>query len=267
MVKAWGDRALSVIELEERIATAAEKAPTEDSQIQALREAIARVKSEYDAVVKQEEARVREAGGLHVIGTERHESRRSTTNCGVGPAARATLAPPASFCLWRQPVADLRGDRVAGLMNAFRVEEDMPIESGMLTRSLEGAQKKVETYYYDIRKQVFEYDEVMNNQRRAVYSERRRVLDGRGLKKQVIGYGERTMGEIVEAYVNPDLPPEEWDLDQLVGKVKEFIYLLEDLTPTRCRASAWRNSRPSCRNNCAMLMTSRRAISNSIVRV
>ena len=112
-------------------------------------------------------------------------------------------------------------------MNAFRVEEDMPIESGMLTRSLEGAQKKVETYY-DI--QVFEYDEVMNNQRRAVDSERRRVLDGRALKKQVIGYGERTMGEIVEAYVNPDLPLEEWDLGQLVGKVKEFIYLLEDLT-------------------------------------
>ena len=66
----------------------------------------------------------------------------------------------------------------------------------------------METYYYDIRKQVFEYDEVMNNQRRAVYSERRRVLDGRALKKQVIGYGERTMNEIVEAYVNPDLPPE-----------------------------------------------------------
>ena len=64
-----------------------------------------------------------------------------------------------------------------------------------------------ETYYYDIRKQVFEYDEVMNNQRRAVYSERRRVLDGRALKA-VIGYGERTMSEIVEAYVNPDLPPE-----------------------------------------------------------
>ena len=102
------------------------------------------------------------------------------------------------------------GERVAGLMNAFRVEEDMPIESGMLTRSLEGP--KVETYYYDIRKQVFEYDEVMNNQRRAVYSERRRVLDGRALKKQVIGYGERTMNEIVEAYVNPDLPPEEWIL-------------------------------------------------------
>jgi preprotein translocase subunit SecA len=118
-------------------------------------------------------------------------------------------------------------------MNAFRVEEDMPIESGMLNRSLEGAQKKVETYYYDIRKQVFEYDEVMNNQRKAVYAERRRVLEGRGLKQQVIGYGERTIDDIVEAYVNPDLPPEEWDLSNLVAKVKEFIYLLEDLQPSQ----------------------------------
>ena len=112
-------------------------------------------------------------------------------------------------------------------MNAFRVEEDMPIESGMLTRSLEGAQKKVETYYYDMRKQVFEYDEVMNNQRRAVYVERRRVLEGRDLKKQVLGYGERTMDDIVEAYVNPELPPEEWDLSHLTNKVKEFVYLLQ----------------------------------------
>ena len=87
------------------------------------------------------------------------------------------------------------------------------------------------TRHAHILKQVFEYDEVMNNWRRAVYSERLRVLDGRALKKQVIGYGERTMAEIVEAYVNLDLPLEEWDLEQLVGKVKEFIHLLEDITP------------------------------------
>ncbi len=123
--------------------------------------------------------------------------------------------------------------KVASLMNAFRVEEDMPIESGMLTRSLEGAQKKVETYYYDIRKQIFEYDEVMNNQRKAVYTERKRVLEGKELKLQVLGYGERTMEEIVEAYINEDLPPEEWDLEKLVSKVKEFIYLLEDLKPNQ----------------------------------
>jgi preprotein translocase subunit SecA len=232
LVKAWGDRSLGVLELEDRIAQAAEKAPTDDPQIQAMRELIAHVKGEYDAVVRQEEQQVREAGGLHVIGTERHESRR-VDNQLRGRAGRQGDPGTTRFFLSLEDnlLRIFGGERVAGLMNAFRVEEDMPIESAMLTRSLEGAQKKVETYYYDIRKQVFEYDEVMNNQRKAVYAERRRVLEGRELKAQVIGYGERTIDDIVEAYVNPELPPEEWDLGRLVDKVKEFVYLLEDLTP------------------------------------
>jgi len=232
LVSAWGDRQLTLLELEDRIAQAAEKAPSEDPQIQALRDCIAQVKGEYDAVVKQDEQQVREAGGLHVIGTERHESRR-VDNQLRGRAGRQGDPGSTRFFLSLEDnlLRIFGGDRVAGLMNAFRVEEDMPIESGMLTRSLEGAQKKVETYYYDIRKQVFEYDEVMNNQRKAVYTERRRVLEGRELKAQVIGYGERTVEDIVEAYVNPELPPEEWDLSRLVEKTKEFIYLLEDLTP------------------------------------
>ncbi len=233
LVQAWGDRSLSVIELEDRISTAAEKAPTEDPQIGSLRKAISKVKSEYDVVVMQEEVRVREAGGLHVIGTERHESRRVDNQLRGRAGRQGDLGSTRFFLsLGDNLLRIFGGERVAALMNAFRVDEDMPIESGMLTRSLETAQKKVETYYYDIRKQVFEYDEVMNNQRRAVYSERRRVLEGLALKKQVIGYGERTMDDIVEAYVNPDLPPEEWDLNQLVSKVKEFVYLLNDMDPT-----------------------------------
>jgi preprotein translocase subunit SecA len=232
LVNAWGDRQLTLLELEDRIAQAAEKAPSEDPQIQSLRDCIAQVKAEYDAMVKQDEQQVREAGGLHVIGTERHESRR-VDNQLRGRAGRQGDPGSTRFFLSLEDnlLRIFGGDRVAGLMNAFRVEEDMPIESGMLTRSLEGAQKKVETYYYDIRKQVFEYDEVMNNQRKAVYTERRRVLEGRELKAQVIGYGERTVEDIVDAYVNPELPPEEWDLSRLVEKTKEFIYLLEDLTP------------------------------------
>jgi len=232
LVNTWGDRQLTLLELEDRIAQAAEKAPSEDPQIQALRDCIAQVKAEYDAMVKQDDQQVREAGGLHVIGTERHESRR-VDNQLRGRAGRQGDPGSTRFFLSLEDnlLRIFGGDRVAGLMNAFRVEEDMPIESGMLTRSLEGAQKKVETYYYDIRKQVFEYDEVMNNQRKAVYTERRRVLEGRELKAQVIGYGERTVEDIVDAYVNPELPPEEWDLSRLVDKTKEFIYLLEDLTP------------------------------------
>ena len=232
LVEAWGDRQLTPLELEDRIAQAAEKAPIADPQILALRQSIAQVKEEFEVVTDAEEAQVRDAGGLHVIGTERHESRR-VDNQLRGRAGRQGDPGSTRFFLSLEDnlLRIFGGDRVAGLMNAFRVEEDMPIESGMLTRSLEGAQKKVETYYYDIRKQVFEYDEVMNNQRKAVYAERRRVLEGRELKAQVIGYGERTIDDIVEAYVNPELPPEEWDLDRLVAKTKEFVYLLEDLKP------------------------------------
>ncbi|NBQ19880.1 MAG: preprotein translocase subunit SecA, partial [Synechococcaceae bacterium WB5_2A_257] len=232
LVKLWGDRSLSVLELEDRITSAAEKAPSDDEGILRLREVISAIRHNYDAVIAAEQAQVREAGGLHVIGTERHESRR-VDNQLRGRAGRQGDPGSTRFFLSLEDnlLRIFGGERVAGLMNAFRVEEDMPIESGMLTRSLEGAQKKVETYYYDIRKQVFEYDEVMNNQRRAVYAERRRVLEGRDLKKQVLGYGERTMDDIVEAYVNPELPPEEWDLSHLTGKVKEFVYLLQDLQP------------------------------------
>ncbi len=230
LVDEWGERKLSLIELEDRIATAAEKAPTKDSFIKSLREVLASIKDEYETVLKTEEENVREAGGLHVIGTERHESRRVDNQLRGRAGRQGDLGSTRFFLSLEDNLLRIfGGDRVANLMNAFRVDEDMPIESGMLTRSLESAQKKVETYYYDIRKQVFEYDEVMNNQRKAVYSERLRVLRGVDLKKQVIGYGEITMEEIVEAYVNQDLPPEEWDLKQLVSKVKEFIYLLNDL--------------------------------------
>ena len=232
LVKLWGDRTLTVLELEDRISSAAEKAPSEDAGIMQLRQVLAQIRADYDAVISTEQASVRETGGLHVIGTERHESRR-VDNQLRGRAGRQGDPGSTRFFLSLEDnlLRIFGGDRVAGLMNAFRVEEDMPIESGMLTRSLEGAQKKVETYYYDMRKQVFEYDEVMNNQRRAVYVERRRVLEGRDLKKQVLGYGERTMDDIVEAYVNPELPPEEWDLSHLTNKVKEFVYLLQDFEP------------------------------------
>jgi len=226
----WGDRLLTVLELDDRIATAAEKAPTDDKLIQLLRDVLSDVKKEYEKVLIHEEEKVREAGGLHVIGTERHESRRVDNQLRGRAGRQGDLGSTRFFLSLEDNLLRIfGGDRVANLMNAFRVDEDMPIESGMLTRSLESAQKKVETYYYDIRKQVFEYDEVMNNQRKAVYTERLRVLQGVDLKKQVIGYGERTMDEIVEAYINPDLPPEEWDIDQLISKVKEFIYLLDDL--------------------------------------
>ncbi|MGF1536786.1 MAG: preprotein translocase subunit SecA [Elainellaceae cyanobacterium] len=232
-VKQYGERSLPELEAEDKVATAAEKAPTDDPVILKLRDAYNTIRKDYDGYTDAEHDEVIQLGGLHVIGTERHESRR-VDNQLRGRAGRQGDPGSTRFFLSLQDnlLRIFGGDRVAGLMNAFRVEEDMPIESGFLTRSLEGAQKKVETYYYDMRKQVFEYDEVMNNQRRAIYAERRRVLEGQDLKEQVIKYAEQTMDDIVEAYVNPELPPEEWQLDKLVSKVKEFVYLLADLEPS-----------------------------------
>ncbi len=231
-VKKYGQQSLPELEAEDKIAIATENAPTDDAVIQKLRETYKAIRKEYDAFTSSEHNEVVQLGGLHVIGTERHESRR-IDNQLRGRAGRQGDPGSTKFFLSLEDnlLRIFGGDRVAGLMNAFRVEEDMPIESKMLTRSLEGAQKKVETFYYDTRKQVFEYDEVMNNQRRAIYAERSRVLKGEDLKEQVIQYAEKTMDDIVEAYVNPDLPQEEWQLDQLVAKVKEFVYLLQDLEP------------------------------------
>ena len=231
-VREYGERSLAELEAEDKVAVACEKAPTDDPVIQKLRDVYNRILQEYEQFTAAEHDEVVQLGGLHVIGTERHESRR-IDNQLRGRAGRQGDPGSTRFFLSLQDnlLRIFGGDRVAGLMSAFRVEEDMPIESRMLTRSLEGAQKKVETYYYDIRKQVFEYDEVMNNQRRAIYAERRRVLEGHDLKEQVIVYAEKTMDDIVDYYINPDLPSEEWELETLTNKVKEFVYLLADLEP------------------------------------
>ncbi|MEB3121857.1 MAG: preprotein translocase subunit SecA [Snowella sp.] len=230
-VSEYGEQSLTELEAEEKLAVAAEKAPTDEPAIQKLREVYNLIRQEYEKFTSAEHQEVINLGGLHVIGTERHESRR-IDNQLRGRAGRQGDPGSTRFflSLGDNLLRIFGGDRVAGMMEMFRVEEDMPIESKMLTRSLEGAQKKVETYYYDIRKQVFEYDEVMNNQRKAIYAERRRVLEGLDLKEQVLVYAEKTMDEIVEAYVNPELPPEEWDMEKMMDKVKEFIYLLEDVS-------------------------------------
>ncbi|MCS6782925.1 MAG: preprotein translocase subunit SecA [Gloeomargarita sp. SKYBB_i_bin120] len=231
-VQVYGEQSLPELEAEEKIAIASEKGPTDDPVIARLREVYTMIRQEYEVYTKAEHDEVVKLGGLYVIGTERHESRR-IDNQLRGRAGRQGDPGTTRFFLSLEDnlLRIFGGERVAALMNAFRVEDDMPIESPLLTRSLENAQKKVETYYYDIRKQVFEYDEVMNNQRRAIYAERRRILEGRDLKELVIQYAEKTIDDIIAAYINPDLPPDEWNLTGLVDKVKQFVYLLSDLEP------------------------------------
>jgi preprotein translocase subunit SecA len=233
-VKQYGIQSMSELDAEELIAVACEKAPTENPAVQKLRDAYHGIRRDYDSLTDREHEEVLEIGGLHVVGTERHESRR-VDNQLRGRAGRQGDKGSTRFFLSLEDnlMRIFGGDRVGRMMDMFQVEEDMPIESKMLTNSLEGAQKKVETHYYDIRKQVFEYDEVMNNQRRAIYAERRRVLEGQDLKEQVLVYAEKTMQDIMDVNIDPELPPEEWKLEAMVSKAREFVSLFEDINPSQ----------------------------------
>jgi preprotein translocase subunit SecA len=228
-VAKYGLNRLPELVVEDLIAVASEKAPVQDPLILQLREVYNSIKAEYEKVTEAEHEEVVRLGGLHVIGTERHESRR-IDNQLRGRAGRQGDPGSSRFFLSLEDnlLKIFGGERVAKLMDMFRVDEDMPIEHPLLSKSLENAQRKVEVYYFDLRKQVFEYDEVLNNQRRAIYSERRRILEGENLKTKILDYVRKTVEEIVQAHVNPELPPEEWEIDKLTAKMQEFIPLLKD---------------------------------------
>ncbi|MGY2982194.1 preprotein translocase subunit SecA [Thermostichus sp. OS-CIW-30] len=225
-VTKYGLNRLPELVVEDLIAVASEKAPVQDPLILQLREVYNSIKAEYEKITEAEHEEVVRLGGLHVIGTERHESRR-IDNQLRGRAGRQGDPGSSRFFLSLEDnlLKIFGGERVAKLMDTFRVEEDMPIE--LPSSILENAQRKVEVYYFDMRKQVFEYDEVMNNQRRAIYSERRRILEGENLKTKILDYVRKTVGEIVRAHVNPELPPEEWEIDKLTAKMQEFVPLLK----------------------------------------
>ena len=239
-VKAWGDKALPALEAEDRLSVACEKGPLEDETLLALRVAFQAVDAAYREVTEAEKDEVRALGGLHVIGTERHESRR-IDNQLRGRAARQGDPGSTRFFLSLEDnlFRIFGGDRVTAMMQAFRVE-DLPIESSMLSASLDEAQKKVETYFYDIRKQLFEYDQVLNSQREKVYSERRAALraDPEALYALMAEYAEATVDDIVNANLDPATPAESWDLDSLAAKCRQYCAAMADLTEEPLRTAA-----------------------------
>ncbi|KAJ6675074.1 SECA INNER MEMBRANE COMPONENT OF SEC PROTEIN SECRETION SYSTEM [Salix viminalis] len=235
-VRSWGQRSLTELEAEERLSYSCEKGPAQDEVIANLRSAFLEIVKEFKEYTEEERKKVVSAGGLHVMGTERHESRR-IDNQLRGRSGRQGDPGSSRFFLSLEDnlFRIFGGDRIQGLMRAFRVE-DLPIESNMLTKSLDEAQRKVENYFFDIRKQLFEYDEVLNSQRDRVYTERRRALESDSLQSLIIEYAELTMDDILEANIGSDVPVESWDLEKLIAKVQQYCYLLNDLTPDLLRS-------------------------------
>ncbi|EFJ50912.1 hypothetical protein VOLCADRAFT_57571 [Volvox carteri f. nagariensis] len=229
-VAAWGCRQLSELEAEDRLSVACEKGFTEDVQLLKLRDAFQAMLSEYKAVTEVEKAEVVALGGLHVIGTERHESRR-IDNQLRGRSGRQGDPGSTRFFLSLEDALFrvFGGDRIKNLMVAFQVE-DLPMESTMLSDALDTAQKRVEAYFFDIRKNLFDYDQVVNTQRDKIYSERRRALLAADLAPLMREYAEKTADDILEANVDRTKEPSEWRLDDLARKMVQYCYLLEELT-------------------------------------
>ncbi len=178
-----------------------------------LQEAIDRKKRFTDADKEQ----VVSLGGLHIIGTERHESRR-IDNQLRGRAARQGDPGSTHFFLSLEDglMRKFGGERIASMMDMMGVEETMPISARMVSGAIERAQRKVEAYYFDIRKNILQYDDVLTEQRKLIYDQRRQVLNGENLRESIRHMVQQSMERLVTMHFPAQATPDEWD-DNLVN--------------------------------------------------
>ena len=188
------------------------------------------VLEESRKITEAEHAKVVQAGGLHVIGTERHESRR-IDNQLRGRAARQGDPGSTRFFLSLEDnlMRIFGGEKITALMDMLNVDENMEIENALITRQIQSAQKKVETYHFDIRKSVLEYDDVMNVQREKFYAQRRKVLSGQNLSEDVYYMIEREIDRLIRGYISPEQHVEEYIYDDLARMMKEIHSIIPHL--------------------------------------
>ncbi len=185
-------------------------------EILALRERYKTVYEIYKKQTDEEKEQVINAGGLCIIGTERHESRR-IDNQLRGRAGRQGDIGMSVFYLSLEDDLVMRfgGERMKALYRFFKIDEDTPLQSNMLSRGIENAQRNIEGRNFGIRKNVLQYDDVMNKQRIAMYEERMNVLRGANVHEQVLKYIPDYVAETIASAVNVDAMPELWNEDEL----------------------------------------------------
>jgi preprotein translocase subunit SecA len=176
---------------------------------------------EKKILVKKEGVRIKRFGGLHVIGTERHESRR-IDNQLRGRAGRQGDPGSSRFfiCLEDRLLRIFGGEQILSMMQTMNLSDDIPIQSGLLDRSLESAQKKVEALNYDTRKQLFKYEQPINDQRNGIYAERRRILEQQNLTGCIIDYAESSCNDLINKFPTID---EKTSLKSIRSKFQNLV--------------------------------------------
>jgi preprotein translocase subunit SecA len=187
-------------------------------------------------------AEVPDLGGLHILGTERHESRR-IDNQLRGRSGRQGDPGTSRFYLALEDdlLRIFGGERLQNLMTRIGLEDDEPIEAGIISRLIENAQRKVEGHNFEIRKHLLEYDNVMNQQREVIYSQRRLILSGENLREEVLGMIEDLVDGLIDGFTDAKTFPEQWDLAGLGDQAQKFFGIkptlddVEDFTQDRLR--------------------------------
>ena len=175
---------------------------------------------------------VPELGGLAILGTERHESRRIDNQLRGRSGRQGDPGSSQFFLSLEDDLMRIFGaDNITGIMDKLGMEEDEPIEHSLITKSIERAQKKVEDHNYNIRKYVLEYDDVMNQQREVLYEQRRRILRNESLRETINEMIDKLVTDSVDAYADEKLYPEEWDYEGLYKHLSQYFLTEDIMTP------------------------------------
>ncbi len=178
----------------------------------------------YRGETAEEREKVVQVGGLHIIGTERHESRRIDNQLRGRSGRQGDPGSSRFYISLEDDLMRLFGsDNIASLMEKLGVDEDEPIEHNLVTKALENAQKRVESRNFSIRKRVLEYDDVMNKQREVIYEQRRDLLFSTDLRGYIFDMLDDSISEAVGLYLNEDMEPEDWDVQGLLDFVNSNI--------------------------------------------
>ena len=193
---------------------------TEDEEILKARETFNKYQNKFEEEIKEEKEKVLAAGGLKIIGTERHESRR-IDNQLRGRSGRQGDPGESRFyiALDDDLMKIFGGDMITSVYNTLKADENMPIEMGLLSKTVENAQKRVEGKHFSIRKHVLQYDDVMNTQREIIYSQRREVLDGKDLKEKI----QKMMHSVIEEIILTHETEEGLDKEGIKTEAKSIL--------------------------------------------
>ncbi|MDR0314994.1 MAG: preprotein translocase subunit SecA [Oscillospiraceae bacterium] len=218
---------------DEIVADAMGFADTDSEEILKARQEFATLQNSFRDEIAKEAGQVKDAGGLFIIGTERHESRR-IDNQLRGRSGRQGDPGESRFYLSMEDdlLRLFGGDRMSRLMDTLNVDEDMPIEMSLLTNTIESAQRKVESQNYAVRKHVLEYDNVMNHQREIIYGQRNKVLDNEDLKASILKMFDETVISSVDLFCSNDGGFDDWNLIGLREKFFGWLTNPDDFKTT-----------------------------------